>query len=293
MGTYRQEMDKLKLSEQKKKQLKGLYAAETKKEEYSMRRLVKPFVAVAACAAILLGSVVSGNLALRRSEDGGTQANASDHDFSIIVSAAELTEETPAVVCDPGKGDGWVLCGTENEREVSYSVSAMFACEGDEIESITYRINQGAFQIFMPAEAVPELTYTEADPINVPATGWPEGYEQHFASTYTVDYAKQHPENISICGIKQIERTDELFGDSVEGEKAGMEELFKDLVITCTVTFTDKTEVSKEIILSPVIMTNREGNPQGSQLDAIEHGGEADFEAFLDKEAVFLVYELR
>lgn len=293
MGTYRQEMDKVKLSEQKKEQLKKLYVTE-KKEEHRMRRLVKPMVAAAACAAILLGAVVSGNLALRGRGDGPAQAD--DHDFTFMVNAAELTEDSQVVAYSPGKGDGWVVCGTDNENEVSYSIDTGFACEGEQIADITYRINQGAFQIIVPQEMEPGLTFTEIEPINTAQSGGEDDDVCYYASSYTVDYENQHPEHIwiSICGNKQLAGYyDELFGEDVERARTGFEELLKDVVITCTVKFTDGTSADKEITVTPVIMTYREGSPSASELRAEDFESEEKMEEYLNEKGVFLVYELK
>ena len=42
MSAYKREIDKLKLSEEQKKQVLELYSSEVKKKERSMKRIVKP-----------------------------------------------------------------------------------------------------------------------------------------------------------------------------------------------------------------------------------------------------------
>lgn len=109
-----------------------------------MKRLVKPMVAIAACAAIMLGFVVTGNHELQEQGQNNSSQKADDHSFSIMVNEAELTEESPVVSYTTENSQGWAICGNE-EGEVSFSIGAGFFCEADNIESVTYEIENGLF----------------------------------------------------------------------------------------------------------------------------------------------------
>lgn len=284
MSTYKHEMDKLKLSEGGKKRMLALYSSEVKKEERNMMKFVKPVVAVAACAAILAGYTVSGNLAVREQ----SIRTADDHEFTMTVYAEELNDKNPVIAYNVREiCNGWAICGGEDDKSVSYSLATDFACEGEGIESVTYQINKGAFQIFKPESTKLDIKMKEVPAINVPVANYPhiagndeslsdeqraesEGVDGYYVSEYTLDYANQKPENVvfNICGEKEM-NPDKVFNNQTpEEEKAGMDELIGDIVITCTVTFTDGTSVSKEIVMENKIMTPKEAEPEAVAHDS-------------------------
>lgn len=292
MGTYRQEMDKLRLSDKKKDELKSLYAADVK-EERNMRRIIKPVVAAAACAAVLLGSVVSGNLALQKKGDA---SQTDDHDFTLMVNAAELSKDSPVVAYSAETGRGYAICGTDTENEVAYSINTDFTCEGENIVSITYEVSQGAIQIVTGEAGSPDVTYTETEPMNAPLSCGGDNDVCHYAGSYTVDYANQHPENVwtAFCGIRQLgSRYGDLFGEDIDRELEGFQELLGDTVITCTVNFADGSSAVKEIEVVPTVLTYREGFPDAAKLTPEEFGGEAELEEYLNTEGVFFVFRQR
>ncbi len=110
MSTYKHEMDKIRLSEQGKKRMLALYSSEVKKEEHDMKRFIKPVAAAAACAAILLGYTVSGNMAVK---EGSSQQNAKDdHAFTMLVNAEELKEDSPVLTYSGDElNTGWAMSG--------------------------------------------------------------------------------------------------------------------------------------------------------------------------------------
>ena len=83
-------------------------------------------------------------------------------------------------------------------------------------------------------------------------------------SEFTVDYENQTNEftSINICEQAYIDNPEILFsvdtGTDPEESKKCWDELFKDVVITCTVTYTDGTTEEKKIVIVNVIKTHGE-----------------------------------
>lgn len=318
MSTYKHEMDKIKLSEQGKKRMLALYSSETKKEEHNMKKLIKPVVAAAACAAILLGYTVSGNM-------GSSQQKAqNDHSFTMLVNAEELKEDKPVITFSGDELEsGWAMCGEEDDSTVSYSLATDFACEGENIKTITYRINKGAFQIIKPESVKLEdngISMNETEELGnvmmLPVGNFPKGVfgdeslsdekqeesenvDGYGAVEYTLDYENQKPENIvfNICGKKKMgDAYNKIFGEyrTVEEEKAGRDELLGDIVITCTATFTDGTTASREIVMENKIMTPKEVESEAVIRDKKNHPEiEKEIEEMANEKRVYLFFKMK
>lgn len=290
MSAYKREIDKLKLSEEQKKQVLELYSSEVKKKERSMKRIVKPMVAIAACAAIMLGFVVTGNHELQ--EQGNSSQQADDHAFSIIVNAEELTEESPVVSYSTENSYGWAICGTE-EGDVTFSIGADFSCEGEKIESVTYEIEQGLFQLALP-DGTPKIDLREVDVdiATYPSAIEEEGYTGYYADRYTIDYDKQKDVKVAVCGVRETQHQEALFDKATPQEgKAAIDELLGDIKIKCTVTFTDGTTTTKNILLTSKIMTPEEAEPE-----AVAHDWkleDPEFEEYAKTEQVYILFELQ
>ena len=321
MSTYKHEMDKIRLSEQGKKRMLALYSSEVKKEELDMKRFIKPVAAAAACAAILLGYTVSGNMAVK---EGSSQQNAKDdHAFTMLVNAEELKEDSPVLTYSGDElNTGWAMSG-EDDGTVSYSLATDFACEGENIKTITYRINKGAFQIIKPESVKLEdygISMSETEELGnvmmLPVGNFPRGIlgdeslsdeeqeksenaDGYGASEYTLDYTKQKPENVvfNICGKKNMgDAYHKIFGENntVEDEKAGMDELLGDIVITCTATFTDGTTASREIVMENKILLPKDVESEAVIRDKKNHPDiEKEIEAFANEKRVYLFFKMK
>lgn len=321
MSTYKHEMDKIRLSEQGKKRMLALYSSETKKEERNMKKLIKPVVAAAACAAILLGYTVSGNMAVK--ENSSQQNAQDDHSFTMMVNAEELKEDRPVLTYSGDELEsGWAMCG-EEDNTVSYSLATDFACEGENIKTITYRINNGAFQIIKPEGVKLEdngISMNETEELGnvmmLPVGNFPKGVfgdeslsdekqeesenvDGYGAVEYTLDYENQKPENIvfNICGKKKMgDAYNKIFGEyrTVEEEKAGRDELLGDIVITCTATFTDGTTASREIVMENKIMTPKEVESEAVIRDKKNHPEiEKEIEVMANEKRVYLFFKMK
>ena len=113
-----------------------------------------------------------------------------------------------------------------------------------------------------------EALYAGADDYMVKEV--PSGAKEQALSSYTVAYDRQSSENttINICGTQELSQ-DEITAmhssTTDPGELAKLyDKVFKDTVITCTVTFTDGTSQKRQIGIGGAVMTYEE---LGTQTD--------------------------
>lgn len=229
---------------------------------------------ICACTALML---VTGTSGLLQKENTGTEGitdqtsqrneilQAIENSFTVKVYAAENEyvnlengKEVPLSLRND-VGD-YVLCANE-DGGISYCISTNFLCEGDNIESITYSINHGALQVVEPKDAsiVTEGVKYEGE-LNTGAVGVEEEKEttgeiqsvQTNYKSFTVSYENQNNEQtwINICGNSD-KNWNELFGDGKDSENMinGLDELMEDVLITCTVQYTDGSVGEKQITI--------------------------------------------
>lgn len=238
----------------------------------SMNKIFKIGIAVAACAALIFGVNVGGLFGGYASGDRnqpGVQAEITDNNpFVLTCFAAELDEgaQVPASLAgDVDFGSG--LCGGEDGSSVSYLIGAKFACEGENIDSITYRINKGAFFITELKGASILTNYTDysGPDLNCPGVSFDDGeleegmdeseakYDDHYVSEYTVSYDRQSSDTtmIGICGEKNDATIyNAVFGDvTLDQEVDARTSLMEGVEITCTVNYADGTADSKVIVV--------------------------------------------
>lgn len=179
--------------------------------------------------------------------------------FTLLVYAADFPEssENGFVTLQPGKGFvisetelGSVLCGDE-EGNISYCIGTRFLCEGENIESITYSIENAAFQIVEPKDSSIIMDYEEYGTIlNVGMVGGEDDEAGNglsvcrFYKSFTVDYEEQFNDRtwISVCNETNLP-WDTLYAkdNTLEDRVNGIEKMMKDVMITCTVHYTDGT----------------------------------------------------
>ncbi len=250
--------------------------------------IIKPAIALAACAALVLGVSKVPNFPWNTSKPAGKKEGGImemlDHSFTMKVLAAEkqdgtnkkeevlLKKNVPVVVsCN---SDDYVRGGNPKTKETDYCISAPLVCEGEHIETITYTINKGAFQIFSKKGSGFILDGKKCKAYNVGMIS-PKGYDiedeegrigtdfdEGYYTSYTVSPDFQHSENtqVSICNVvKTSQKTYDLLWDFEHGTceklKQGMDEIFGDLAITCEVTYKDGTKSSVEIAVGNAIVT--------------------------------------
>lgn len=238
----------------------------------SMNKIFKIGISVAACAALVFGVNVSGlfggYIPDDRNQPGVKAEVANNNPFVLTCFAAELDEGVRVPVSLAGDVDfGSGLCGGEDGVSVSYIIGAKFACEGENIDSITYGINKGAFFVTELKGASIMTNYTDysGPDLNCPGVAFDDSeleegmdeyetkYEEHYVSEYTVSYDKQSSDTsmIGICGEKSDATIyNAVFGDvTLEQEVDARTSLMEGVEITCTVNYADGTADSKVIVV--------------------------------------------
>jgi hypothetical protein len=183
-----------------------------------------------------VGSIFSGNAVTSGNSEGET---AKKNPLVLTCFAAEMGEgeSVQVPVTLSGKSaNGYALCGDANYDSVSYFIGAEFSCEGEEISTITYSINEGAFGITQLKDDRLVTDYVEyrGPELNCPDIAFEdeeldEGqdpseskYEKLFVSQYTVSYDRQSLDT-SIIGIYG-EKADESIFQSIFGDGASQEQ---------------------------------------------------------------------
>ena len=230
----------------------------------NMRRkinFIKPAVAVAACMGLVVGI----------SQLGNNQATTnSQYGFSIRVNAQTLTKGDSSI--DDTNGFSGAMCGSEENGQVSYSIEFPVTCKGKNIDKITYDIKDAVFQITNPeGNSIVKEGKKTSKLLNVPGSiagcddknTKEEDYTKSQYTSLTVDYDKQKDAQTYI-GIaydskylskeqKAIIAKLDAFNGNLEDEKAVYEQLYKNVEISCTVTYKDKTKETKKIKVTPKI----------------------------------------
>ena len=279
---YKRALDKIKLSDSQKEQLKNLYYAESKERKYHMKkRILRPVAVLAACLALV---VAAGTVVPMLQSRWGASSNTADDSaktdnyFAITAYAKELTK-TGKVFPDKYASIGSAMCGDGRTKQISFAFEFPVECKGKNIDTITYAINEGAFQINnKKGQNIVIDGKKQTKEMNVPGTlkGVDEkededlDYETNQYKSFTVKYGKQTNKTTSIeivddsdtwskeklsqykeKGIYQM-----IFGKSreIEEEKEACDYLLKDLGITCTVTYKDGSTEMKNIVVSHEIV---------------------------------------
>ena len=214
--------------------------------------------------------------------------------------AVPLKEGHPIpLITNSSKADSWVLCDDDNGNTVNYCINIpQITCEGDDIQSITYSISRGAFQIVQPTAGESIILDGQAydgelntgsigghyeDDENAKEAGNPgstdsdirpedgpqeDPYEILLYHSFTVDYQKQSDENtwINFCNVlpdsSDISQLIWKEGATEEDQLQAMQKMLDQTTITCTVNYTDQTSQSVDIKVGSRLMTRREaGEP--------------------------------
>ncbi len=217
---------------------------------------------------------------------------AIDHMFTLQVQAAELEEGQPVPLVDNAglsdhdtqingkQASNWVMGGTE-DGGVDYCIGLPLTCTGSNIEKITYSINQGAFQIVQPkGESIiidGELYDGELNTGMIGGTDEESDdpaarhYETVLYRSFTLDYRKQSDQYTWINLCNEVSGKPEILeliwgeGKSLEEKNQGMQNMFNNTIITCTVQFQDKTTKSVDIQVNSRIMTCAEAGVEAKE----------------------------
>lgn len=197
-------------------------------------------------------------LALKEAKDGQTR---------------ELETGKPVAI-KPDVASSWVICGDEESSHYSYCLGLPVVCEGEDIDSVTYSINQGAFEIIEAKGASIVTDMKKYDGIinagsigggTDEATGEQMDATEAYCTEFTLDYGRQSSETTWINMVRdQIFLTDDdadaVFGGGKDVEKrcAAMQKLIDGLSVTCTVYFADGTEQTAQLEINAVMGTAKE-----------------------------------
>lgn len=229
-----------------------------------------------------------------------------DNMFTLQVRAAELEEGQPVALVDNtqasnndsqisgGQADTWVLGGTE-EGDLDYCISFPLSCTGNNIEKITYSVNNGVFQIVQPEGEsiiidgqpyIGEMNTGQIggrwdDESGLPLRDW----EILLYQSFTVDYEKQSGEDIwiNICNALSGKQEEQqlIWGEenSLEEVNRGMQGMLDHTVVTCTVHYKDGTSQTADVLVSSRIMTCAEAG--------------AEVKEDPNREEIFITFELQ
>ena len=213
-------------------------------------------IVVAACAvtvSALFGWNIIGNYG-KRQETASPSANS----FVLYAQAKEMKSSVPVLLHDSGFEGSM---SSDEDGNASYDIVLPLYCEGDNIESITYKINQGVFKLADCPSAKSLVSKKE-----VPSDSEYSAYLEDgdvICTEFTIGYDTQVKPGgvtrfIHMVGEKNIQHADAIGNNNIKEKKLMLDELFKDLVIECTVNFNDGSTQSKKIHTENKIMTFKE-----------------------------------
>ena len=250
----------------------------TEENNTMKKRHYKAYAAVAACVALVVFTGISTEIwnrsDLNSQEDENKSISTIENMFTLKVMAAELEEGHPVTINIGGNDNSSVLGATDN-GEISYCISAPFTCEGENIETVTYSINNGAFQIVQPEDEsiiVDGQLYTyemNAGQIggcySEENNGLPSrSYKVVLYKSFSLDYYTQSDDHtwINICNSLPYdsETFNLIWGDesSAKDTSNGINNLLDDTVITCTANYSDGTRQSADILVGSQIINDPE-----------------------------------
>lgn len=208
-------------------------------------RIIQSAVAAAACLALIFGI---GYKVIQKPETikpEKAQNTAVTNSFVVKVNAAEIKhtkKNQMRVYANPGYTSMW-CDGDAGKQFVSYSINAPLQFEGNNIKTVTYRINKGHFFV---TKAEHSKYFKEGELCN--------GSSQSNYRFFTVN-AKETPEKqftVSItdddCKISSADAT-ALFDGKAESDSElhARNKALGNVTITCTATFNDGTQKSVNI----------------------------------------------
>ena len=256
-----------------------------------LHKILKPAIAACACAALFLTAGkfhTLHHISENNAEENYVLTTESDNlpqtlsnMFSLKVYAADSPDASDSgyVTLETGKsilvketGLESVLCEGE-DGFISYCIGTKFLCEGDNIESITYSISEGAFQIVKRPNDTILTSYEEYD--GSLSTGLVGDKDSDtldnpvsvygLYKSFTVSYDNQSNDHTWINICNETDRSwDFLYGKdmTLEDRVDAIEEMMQNVVITCTVHYTDGTSEDAFITIGGGIYSNKTGIPE-------------------------------
>ena len=252
---YKSALDKIHLEQNKKEEMKMLFRKGNMKRKTNY---FKAAVAVAACMALVVGISQVGSFTADKTK--------SNNSFSIQVNADTLEKGEAAL--KNTKGFVGAMSGEVNDDGLGYSVEFPVTCKGTNIEKITYSIKGAVFQVTNPTGRNIIIDGTKVSKrLNLPGGYIDEagselnetGYDDFQYTSFTVDYNKQSDEktyisiayNSKYLSKEQQNKLKKLDPyNALKEECQARSELYKNVEISCTVTYKDKTTETKKVKVS-------------------------------------------
>ena len=254
-----------------------------KARSYDMKAIYK-ITAAAACAALILGIGILGNIYSGNWTD-------TDAEKSVVSDSSEINNSAKvgnsfllkagAEEITPNKGvplfveneSSYSLGGSKDTGCVKYGLIANFCCEGEGIQFVTYSINKGAFVVVESLEQGGSLISSGEEytgDCNFPSC-WninsnkysPESFTRKYYTKYTLDYDSQQSESfcVNICGdVYDDDIYNKVFNfkNTPEQKAEAYTELMEGVEITCTVHYTNGTTESETVTIECQTMTVKE-----------------------------------
>ena len=202
-NNYKNALDKIKLANSEKEKARNLfYETETqnlkgRSGHMKTNKFIKPVLAAAASLIVILtGSIVISGL--REKQNHITDNNTSGNSFSITAYAKEITK-TGKVFPDTKASLAHVM-GWDSDGRINFSFLFPLECKGENIDTVTYKIKEGVFEISNPAgksivihgeKPDTELELASSIIANDLGDDKEAGYEFNQYKSFTLDYNNQ------------------------------------------------------------------------------------------------------
>lgn len=258
---YKSALSKIHLNDIQKEQMKQLF----KKKHMRRKNIIaKSIVAAAAAVALVLGTVGVGKM-----------IGVGDADcFTLQVNAKEMGQEGDTNISDDYVYD--VSISSPGENTIAYNTEFPISCKGENISTVTYSVKGGLFQITNPVnERIVINGQKPSKELWMPSAYndmTKEKKELNQYTSFTVDYTKQKSEHTVITvgynsKMYSPEKSWNIYSmyhskaaRTPEGLAEVYEEFYRDLDITCTVTFVDGKTATKKIVVSALPEENEYGD---------------------------------
>ena len=278
-------------------------------------KVTKLFAAMAACVSIIIVASTTNNYLNRPQEEKET--TVAEHTttekenlftMKVMAAQAEVTAQKPVAIAQNNR-ISHSISGDSDTNTASYRIDMPLYCEGENIESVTYSINKGYFEICENITDDFQSVVESGKPLDENSNGYLNPIfddngeivmqqEVNDFVEYTVSYENQQKEGVWVTFCNdEIPFSD--FDSIVEQKKKTQEEvaaayqkLVDGVVITCTANYKDGTKKGVKINVGAAALTYEE---IGMNVDGMTLQVEGEDKVELqptDKRAVF-TFELQ
>ena len=256
----------------------------SKKKDSKIVTFVKRTVAVVAGVAVLLTTVSAADYFVRKNSD----SKLMPFSFSIMVNASELDEANAAFLGgEDGVMHGGIGIGPD-QLEYLYELPINIA--GNDIDRVNYSIEGATFQVHSLPDKPFIIEGTEASDDYSFFMNDEGDFESHtgcyrkdvdcrYYSNFSVAFDNQLPEGSEINFVNIIKDDSKLinaFRDAsflTEEEKCVFYNyLFKDITITCTVTYKNGSTESKALKIQADMYADNWTSEEGIQIKGEKMG---------------------